>query len=48
MPKDGIFDTATESFDADVSAIIPAGSRLLGVRAWDNAGNSVLKELEAK
>lgn len=48
MPKDGIFDTATETFEADVSAIIPAGSRLLGVRAWDNAGNSVLKELEAK
>ena len=47
-PKDGIFDSASESFDADVSAIIPAGSRLIGVRAFDNAGNSALKELEAK
>ncbi len=47
-PKDGIFDSASESFDADVSAIVPAGSRLIGVRAFDNAGNSALKELEAK
>jgi hypothetical protein len=48
FPKDGIFDSAKEEFDADVSAIVPAGSRLIGVRAWDTNGNSVLKELEAK
>jgi hypothetical protein len=48
FPKDGIFDSAKEEFDADVSAIVPAGSRLIGVRAWDTNGNFVLKELEAK
>jgi hypothetical protein len=48
FPSDGIFDEASEKFDADVAALVPAGSRIVGVRAWDIAGNSVSKELEAK
>jgi hypothetical protein len=47
-PTDGIFDSASERFDADISAIVPQGSKLVGVRAYDQAGNQVLKELEAK
>ncbi|MBK6519188.1 MAG: hypothetical protein IPG04_34885 [Polyangiaceae bacterium] len=48
FPTDGIFDQASEKFDADVSALIPPGSKLVGVRAYDQAGNVVTKELEAK
>ena len=48
FPSDGIYDEATEKIDADVSAIVPPGSRLIGIRAYDTAGNSVSKELEAK
>lgn len=48
FPSDGIFDEASEKFDVDVSAVVPAGSRLVGIRAYDQAGNSVSKELEAK
>lgn len=47
-PSDGIFDEASEKFEQDVSAIVPAGSRMVGVRTYDQAGNSVLKEIEAK
>jgi len=47
-PTDGIYDEASEKFDQDVSAIVPSGSRMVGVRCYDQAGNSVLKELEAK
>ncbi|NUP09853.1 MAG: hypothetical protein HOW73_27720 [Polyangiaceae bacterium] len=48
FPTDGIFDQASEKFDVDVSAVVPTGSRIVGVRAYDQAGNSVSKELEAK
>jgi hypothetical protein len=48
FPSDGVFDEASEKFDADVSALIPPGSKLVGVRAYDQAGNVVTKELEAK
>lgn len=48
FPKDLVFDDATEAFDVDVSSIIPAGSHLIGIRAYDQAGNQVAKELEAK
>jgi len=48
FPTDGIFDEASEKFDADVTTLVPAGSRIVGVRAYDQAGNSVSKELEAK
>lgn len=47
-PQDGVFDSATESFDADVSAIVPPGSHIVAVRAFDAAGNSVVKDVEAR
>jgi hypothetical protein len=48
FPTDLIFDDPSERFDSDVSSIVPAGSRLIGVRAFDQAGNVVSKEIEAK
>jgi hypothetical protein len=48
FPKDLIFDDPSEAFDTDVATIIPPGSHLVGVRAYDAAGNVVTKELEAK
>ncbi len=48
VPVDGVFDSATESFAADVSAIVPTGSHIVAVRAFDAAGNAVIKNLEAR
>jgi hypothetical protein len=47
-PQDGIYDAADESFDADVSSIVPADSHIVAVRATDSSGNSVVKEIEAQ
>jgi hypothetical protein len=47
-PADGIFDTLDEAIDADVSAVVPAGSHIVVVRAYDAAGNSVSRDVEAK
>jgi hypothetical protein len=49
---DGIFDTADESIDVDLSALLPAGEdragpHLVTVRAYDAAGNSVVREVDA-
>lgn len=46
-PVDGVYDSADESFDADVSSIVPAGSHVVAVRAFDSAGNSVVREVDA-
>lgn len=48
FPSDSIFDDASEHFDADLTGIIPPGSWLVAVRAYDTAGNSVSRELESK
>ncbi|WP_437875826.1 hypothetical protein [Sorangium sp. So ce513] len=48
FPSDGIFDEAAEAFDADLSAIVPPGSHLLAVRAYDSAGNVVTRDVEAR
>jgi hypothetical protein len=45
---DGLFDTADESIDADVSALVPPGSHIIAVRAFDAAGNAVIKEIEIR
>ena len=37
---DGVFDGPDESVDADVSSIVPPGSHIVTVRAFDEAGNS--------
>jgi hypothetical protein len=48
FPKDGVFDQADEAFDADVSALIPQGSYIIAVRAYDAAGNMVSRNVEAR
>lgn len=47
-PADGIFDTADEAIDADVSALVPPGAHIVVVRAFDAAGNSVSRDVESK
>lgn len=45
---DGIFDTPDEALDADVSALVPPGSHIVVVRAFDAAGNAVSRDVESK
>ncbi|HEY8090897.1 MAG TPA: hypothetical protein VIF09_23710 [Polyangiaceae bacterium] len=47
-PADGIFDTADETLDADLSTLLPAGPgpHIVGVRAYDAAGNFVVRDVE--
>jgi len=45
---DGLFDTASEGLDADLSALVPRGPHVVAVRAFDAAGNSVVQDLEAQ
>lgn len=47
-PADGVFDSADEAIDADVGALVPAGSHIVTVRAYDAAGNTVMRELESR
>jgi hypothetical protein len=47
-PADGVFDTLDESVDADVSAVVPPGSHIVMVRAFDAAGNAISRDIEAK
>jgi hypothetical protein len=46
---DGIFDTADEAIDTDLTPIFPAGpgAHLVTVRAYDAAGNFVVREVAA-
>jgi hypothetical protein len=46
---DGIFDTADESVDADLTPLLPVGPgpHIVAVRAFDAAGNFVVREVEA-
>lgn len=48
FPSDGIFDEATETFDVDVSSIVPAGAQLVVVRTYDIAGNIVTRDVDAR
>jgi len=47
-PSDGVFDTVDEAVDTDVSALVPPGSHIVVVRAFDAAGNSVSRDIETK
>ena len=49
-PTDGIFDTADETVDTDVTSLLPAGSKthLVTVRAYDAAGNFAVREVEGQ
>ena len=48
LPVDGIFDTADETIDADITSLIPPGPgpHVVAVRAFDAAGNAVVREVE--
>jgi hypothetical protein len=46
--KDGVFDSPDESVDADVGSIVPVGSHVVTVRAFDAAGNAASRELESR
>ncbi|EYF06479.1 hypothetical protein [Chondromyces apiculatus] len=48
FPSDGIFDEAAEAFDADITAVVPAGSHLVAVRAYDSSGNVVTRDVDAR
>ncbi len=45
FPADGIFDEQRESFDVDLSSVLPAGPALVSVRAYDAADNFVVRSL---
>lgn len=47
-PADGLFDTADERVDSDVSAVVPPGSHIVVVRAFDVAGNAVTRDMETR
>jgi hypothetical protein len=47
-PKDGIFDEAREDFDADLTAIAPNGHAPITIRAYDHAGNFVIRNVSLK
>ncbi len=46
--SDGIFDTADEAIDTDITTLLPPGPKphLLAVRAYDAAGNFVVRDVE--
>jgi hypothetical protein len=48
LPADGVFDEPVEAFDFDVSSLAGTGNHLLSVRAFDEAGNFVVRSLELK
>jgi hypothetical protein len=47
-PADGIFDTADEMIDSDIALLLPPGPHVVAVRAFDAAGNSVVRDIEAQ
>jgi hypothetical protein len=48
FPTDSVFDEATEPFDANIGAIVPPGSAIVIVRAYDTAGNFVTRNVDAR
>ena len=44
-PMDSIFDEATEGFDVDLGDWLPAGKRIIAVRAYDSANNYVVRHV---
>jgi hypothetical protein len=49
LPVDGIFDTADETIDTDIASLIPAGPgpHVVAVRAFDAAGNAVIRDVDS-
>ena len=48
FPTDQVFDEPVESFDVDLSSLVGPGTHLLAVRAYDAAGNYVVRSVELK
>jgi hypothetical protein len=48
FPTDNVFDEPAEPFDAKIESIVPPGSSLVVVRAYDTAGNFVTRNVEAR
>jgi hypothetical protein len=48
LPADGVFDEPAEAFDFDVSMLVGKGTHLLSVRAFDEAGNFVVRSIDLK
>jgi hypothetical protein len=44
----GIFDSPDAVVDSDVASLVPPGSHIVTVRAFDAAGNSVTREVETR
>lgn len=44
-PTDRIFDESTETFDVDMTSVLPPGRYLLTLRAYDAANNVVVRSL---
>jgi hypothetical protein len=44
---DGVFDSPDEEVDSDITSLVPPGSHIIAVRAFDEAGNAVTQELES-
>jgi hypothetical protein len=47
FPTDGVFDQATESFDGDLTGLLPPGPQVIVVQAFDSAGNRVTRSVSA-
>jgi hypothetical protein len=49
-PVDGIFDSASETIDCDIAPLLVLGTgpHLVAVRAYDAAGNYVVREVESR
>jgi len=47
-PADGVFDTADEAVDSDVTSLVPPGSHIVLVRVYDAAGNFGVREIESR
>lgn len=48
FPSDNIFDEPAEAFDVNIGPIVPAGTFLVAVRAYDTAGNVVTRDVDAR
>ena len=46
-PTSGVFDLADETLDSDLSKVVGSGTHIVAIRAFDAAGNYVVRELSA-
>ncbi len=48
FPRDGVLDEPVEEVDADLSAALGPGPHLVALRAFDQAGNFVVRDVEMR